>query len=94
MELSAIFVSDSSNAKNLKTFIHMIQQNKRKVKLHSKYRPLASNEWPYYKQIPWLNVSGVWLERAGFRAGNQVEIIVTENQLVIKNCSTDADRSY
>ena len=72
----------------------MIHQNKRKVKLHSKNRDLAAGRWPSYRQVPWLNVSGLWLERAGFHAGDQVEIIVTENQLVIKNCSVHANRSH
>jgi toxic protein SymE len=72
----------------------MIAKNRRQVKLHTKYRPLAGHRWPDYKQIPWLNVSGVWLERAGFHAGDAVEITVTENQLVIKNCSVHADRSH
>jgi toxic protein SymE len=72
----------------------MIQQTKRKVKLHTKYRDLAAGRWPSYRPVPWLNVSGVWLERAGFRAGDAVEITVAENQLVIKNCSVHADRSH
>jgi toxic protein SymE len=66
----------------------------RQVKLHSKYRDLATGRWPSYRQVPWLNVSGVWLERAGFKAGDQVEITVAENQLVIKNCSVNGDRSH
>ena len=72
----------------------MIHQNKRKVKLHSKYRDLAAGRWPSYRQVPWLNVSGVWLERAGFHAGDQVEITVTKNQLVIKNRSVNADSGH
>ncbi|HYD21841.1 MAG TPA: SymE family type I addiction module toxin, partial [Flavipsychrobacter sp.] len=54
----------------------MIAKNTRQVKLHRKYRPVAGNRWPDYRQVPWLNVSGVWLERAGFRAGDAVEITV------------------
>jgi toxic protein SymE len=72
----------------------MIQQSKRKVKLHSKYRDLAAGRWPSYRQVPWLNVSGVWLERAGFKAGDAIEITVAENQLVIKNCSANGDRCH
>lgn len=61
----------------------------RKIKLHSKSRELKS-DWGSpgrWKQIPWLNVSGLWLEQAGFRAGDAVEIMVEHNTLTIKNCS-------
>jgi toxic protein SymE len=72
----------------------MNTRNTRQVKLHTKYRPLTGNRWPDYRQVPWLNVSGVWLERAGFRAGDAVEITVAENQLIIKNCSGNGDRCH
>ncbi|WP_227626986.1 MULTISPECIES: SymE family type I addiction module toxin [Klebsiella] len=39
--------------------------------------------------MPWLNVSGLWLEAAGFKVGDALEITVTQNTLNIKNCSSD-----
>lgn len=63
----------------------------RKVKLHGKRRELGSS-WSSpgrCKQIPWLNVSGLWLEAAGFKVGDALEITVTQNTLNIKNCSSD-----
>jgi toxic protein SymE len=54
----------------------------RVVKLQSKYRANAS-AWQEAKEVPWLTISGVWLEQAGFKAGQQVEIKIERNQLII-----------
>ena len=56
----------------------------RKVRLYRKYRWLESTS--VAQEVPWLNVSGLWLERAGFKTGDQVEITIDNNQLIIKNC--------
>lgn len=58
----------------------------RKVKLHSQSRP-SQQSCNGIKQVPWLNVSGVWLEQAGFNIGLQVEIIVRDQELIIKPIS-------
>ena len=63
----------------------MIEKN-RKVKLHSQSRP-SQQSHNGIKQVPWLNVSGVWLEQAGFNIGLQVEIIVRDQELIIKPLS-------
>ena len=68
-------------------------QNKliRKIKLHGKRRELKGS-WSHpgeWQEIPWLNVSGLWLEQAGFRVGDAVQIVVEHNTLTIKNCSSD-----
>jgi bifunctional DNA-binding transcriptional regulator/antitoxin component of YhaV-PrlF toxin-antitoxin module len=34
-----------------------------------------------------LNVSGIWLEQAGFGIGDQIEITVRQNELIIKPLS-------
>jgi toxic protein SymE len=70
-------------------FMHQ-QAKVRKVKLHSKYRAVNGG-WinSGYQAIPWLNVSGQWLERAGFKAGDPVEITIENNTLTIKNMATD-----
>lgn len=71
------FVKDYSE----KTFF-MTNQN-RKVKLHSQSRRSQQSNTGI-KHVPWLNVSGVWLEQAGFNIGLQVEIIVRDQELIIK----------
>ena len=62
----------------------------RQVKLYSKYRSLRTS-WED-KVVPWLNVSGVWLQQAGFKPGDRVEITIGHNELIIKNLSADGDR--
>ena len=55
----------------------------RKVKLHSQSRPSQKSSTGL-KQVPWLNISGVWLAQAGFNVGDQIEITVSQNELIIK----------
>uniref|UniRef100_F4C8X7 Toxin SymE-like domain-containing protein n=1 Tax=Sphingobacterium sp. (strain 21) TaxID=743722 RepID=F4C8X7_SPHS2 len=61
----------------------MAEKKTRKVKLYAKWRELQTSR-PGGKSVPWLNVSGVWLEQAGFHVGDQVTITVEQNQLIIK----------
>jgi hypothetical protein len=72
----------------------MAKENIRQVKLQSKYRPIRSgwinnNE----REIPWLTLSGLWLERAGFRKGDRLEITVENNLLTIKKTVADGDQN-
>jgi toxic protein SymE len=46
------------------------------------------------KDVPWLNVSGVWLERAGFYVGDQVEITVQQGKLTIRQKGSYGDQSH
>jgi len=58
-----------------------MEKSIKQVKLHGKYRQritLPSHD------VPWLNVNGLWLERAGFGIGQAVEIQVENKQLIIK----------
>lgn len=55
----------------------------RLVKLYGKYRP-DSNHWNGGRDVPWLNISGLWLEQAGFKVGDQLEITVGSRVLKIK----------
>lgn len=64
----------------------MADKKPRKVKLYSKSRPCQSS-CIGLKEVPWLNVSGMWLEQAGFGIGDQVEITVRQNKLIIKPLS-------
>ncbi|MEM9337251.1 MAG: SymE family type I addiction module toxin [Bacteroidota bacterium] len=52
----------------------------KEVKLQPKHRALSYGQ----KIVPELKISGVWLERHGFRAGGQVAITISENELIIK----------
>jgi len=61
----------------------MARQVNRKVKLYSQSRQ-SQQSCTGLKQVPWLNVSGIWLEQAGFNIGLQVEIIVRDQELIIK----------
>jgi hypothetical protein len=61
----------------------------KKVKLQPKHRVLVYGQ----KVVPWLSVSGVWLEQAGFNVGDQVEIVVIGNQLIINQVSDGDQRN-
>ena len=63
--------------------MHM-ETKTRRVRLYRKCRWLCSTS--EVQEVPWLNVSGLWLERAGFRTGDQIEITIDNHQLIIKNC--------
>jgi len=54
------------------------------VKLQSRVR-VSRKHFSGYKTVPWLNLSGVWLERNGFNAGDSVEVSISNRQLVIKS---------
>jgi len=57
----------------------------RKVKIYKKFRGAGMRLCdPDPRAVPWLNVSGDWLQQAGFEIGDQIEIMVGENELHIK----------
>ncbi len=54
----------------------------RKLKIQPKYRPLATS---YNARIvPELRLSGVWLEELGFKVGEQVLLVVSDQEIIIK----------
>lgn len=57
----------------------MEKKQTKQVKLQPKHRKLTWKD----KIVPELKVSGVWLEAAGFKAGETVNITVSEQQLII-----------
>lgn len=65
-------------------------QTVRRGKLHGQYQALA-NHWNRGRNVPWLNVRGLWLEDAGFKVGDPIEIIVSKGKLVIKKAVGDGD---
>jgi toxic protein SymE len=71
----------------------MAQEKVKQVKLQGKYRPQV-NHWQGGREVPWLTVSGVWLQQAGFNVGDAVEITVEQNTLIIKNCSANGNQAH
>ncbi|MGO4294391.1 SymE family type I addiction module toxin [Chitinophaga sp. RAB17] len=59
------------------------QLNDRKAKLHYKSAPRVYE----YKKVPWINLSGLWLEKAGFDIGDSITISVNEGALTIRVAS-------
>ena len=76
MVIIYIFVKLPHKAKNN----FMAEKTTKQIKLQPKHRALSWGS----KIVPWLSVSGVWLERNGFKAGDTVTITVEQNQLIIK----------
>ena len=68
----------------------MQSKSTRQIRLQGKSLPRIK-EGNGYKQVPWLTLSGIWLEAAGFKAGDQVEILVKDHELLItkKACHGD-----
>jgi hypothetical protein len=58
----------------------MAIRNPKEIKLQPKHRALTYGS----KKVPWLSVSGVWLEELGFKAGDTVRILTSEKQLIIE----------
>jgi Toxin SymE, type I toxin-antitoxin system len=58
----------------------MTAKTTKTIKLQCKHRALLQVN----KIVPWLTISGVWLEQNGFKAGATVIIIIENNQLIIK----------
>lgn len=58
----------------------------KQVKLQSRYRSCAGGE----KAVPWLTISGMWLERLGFRAGDILRLTVREKLLIIEPLGDDS----
>lgn len=59
----------------------------RRARLHGKYREgkiIWGSNYNSGRYVPWLNVNGLWLEHAGFKIGDRIEIDVKNNQLLIK----------
>ncbi|PSL17789.1 SymE family type I addiction module toxin [Chitinophaga ginsengisoli] len=55
----------------------------RRGKLHGRYQTL-SKHWHGGRNVPWLNVRGLWLEEAGFNVGDPIDIIVGKGKLIVK----------
>ncbi|MBV7533909.1 SymE family type I addiction module toxin [Chitinophaga sp. sic0106] len=62
----------------------------RRGKLHGRYQELR-NHWNHGRNVPWLNVRGVWLEKAGFYVGDPIEIVIENGMLIIKKVAADGN---
>ncbi len=51
----------------------------RKLKIHSKFR---NRRWDN-TTIPEIRLEGKWLEEVGFKQGQNVNILIEENKLII-----------
>ena len=58
-----------------------MSEQTRTIKLQGKYR--RKNQWEE-EIVPELRINGHWLAAAGFKAGVQVTILVSEGQLIIE----------
>lgn len=56
-----------------------MQCKTRIAKIHAKGAPRTEHS----KTVPWLNLSGVWLEKAGFDVGDNIAIAVRKNTIKI-----------
>lgn len=41
------------------------------------------------KHVPEMRIGGVWLSKVGFNVDDQIELIVEENQIVIRHAADD-----
>jgi toxic protein SymE len=57
-------------------------------KMHYKNVQSQRDGWTDYVQVPWLNLSGQWLEKAGFPIGEPIVISFSKNKLVITKIKT------
>jgi toxic protein SymE len=57
----------------------------RKLKVYSKYRPLVSSY--YGQEVPELRLCGKWLEQSGFKIGEQVQVVIKDQEIIIKPIS-------
>jgi toxic protein SymE len=55
----------------------------KKLKIQPKYRQLAYSQ----KFVPELRLCGIWLEQSGFRIGEQVQVTIKDQEIIIKPAS-------
>jgi len=60
-------------------------------KMHYKNVQSQRLAWTNYIQVPWLNLSGQWLQKAGFPVGEPIVITVLKNKLIISKIKTETN---
>lgn len=63
----------------------------RLAKVHGQYRRVR-HHWNQGRNVAWVNLTGLWLEKAGFNVGDGIEIVVGEGCLLIQKRKADGDR--
>lgn len=71
----------------------MATKQTRLIKLHGKYQTVKDH-WNGGRDVPWLNISGLWLEQAGFKVGDQIEVTVGRRVLKIKKKAAHGDTGH
>lgn len=66
----------------------MTTGNHKKIKLQPKHRELSHG----YITVPWLSMSGIWLEEIGFNVGDTVNIIIRDRLLIIEPAEIPEDQ--
>jgi toxic protein SymE len=61
----------------------MAEEKTKTVKLQSKIR-LSKKQFSGQKSVPWLTLSGVWLEKNGFNIGDVLRVTSRERLLIIE----------
>jgi len=74
----------------IKKIFFMLKHKKRvrHLKVHSRYHSRSYNQ---YRNVPWLNISGVWLEEVGFNIGDGITVSIEANQLIITKPVSNGD---
>lgn len=63
----------------------MAKNKSKQVKVQGKYRPSQSRcTGVCGKEVPWLNLSGIWLAEVGFNVGDVVRIVSRSGLLLIE----------
>ena len=65
----------------------MLISNNRQIKLQPKHRDNGT-------VVPWLNISGVWLEELGFNVGDTVKITTRDRLLIIEPLEGTEQAAY
>lgn len=70
----------------------MAKTGNKQIKLQPRYREASNGQ----QIVPWLTVSGIWLEELGFKVGDTVRIITREKLLIIEPLEgqTKAEQDY
>ena len=72
----------------------MSKNESKQVKVQGKYRPSQSRcSGTSGKEVPWLNLSGIWLAKMGFNIGDVVRIVSRSGLLLIERMDLSAEEA-
>lgn len=55
---------------------------KKTIKIQYRNRVSRSN-YGRYTAVPWINLSGLWLEQQGFSIGSVLDVELEENRIIL-----------